>query len=133
MEIHGVHYDMIEIPGVILAVQVTSFIIYVLVISLGIIWMRQNRKIKYMELPVIVLTVNLIIFYVASWLNNGGYLKLDNAVIVFTSWSAILRLQTALTFLGLEILRADLGKIKEYVVYFLKIPFEIYSALRGKR
>jgi hypothetical protein len=125
---------MLVIPDIILVVQVTTFILFTISLILGLIWMKANSKLKYMELPAIALAAHILVFYIVSWLQNGGYMKVENPIVLFTSWSAILRLQTAMTFVGLAILRTRGSEIRSGIISFLNLPFSLYNKIiRPKR
>jgi hypothetical protein len=62
-------------------------------IGLLFIVIRRGLLTKHilLDLPIIILTINIVIYYILVFLNRYGFISLEGGATPFTFWSTVLR------------------------------------------
>jgi len=98
------------------ATQLATVIGTILIIYFQVRQIREDCKTWLWQLPLLIWMVHTIIFYSMIYLDDLGIVDVHTyANVVFSSWSAILRLHGTFTILGLEYTRCRASReIKKY-------------------
>lgn len=86
-------------------IQWFSLIVAVLMIILSVMRIKSNPEKTFIRIPIIVLMLHVISFYIYVHLLDFGYAESGKILGIFHSgdWSSILRLHSLLTFMTIEI------------------------------
>ena len=83
------------------SIQWISMMTCILALILIIDLMKRGKYPNLYLWPVLFLVINIVVFYIVRLLElHVDFVKLDDSIKVFTTWSSILRLQSSLTILA---------------------------------
>lgn len=88
-------------------VQFASLALYLCVLVLNTRWIINWKHKRLYGIPVLLLVVHVISYYLVYFLDVWNIIYISSSSEFFGSWSAIIRLQTAITLLLGEWIRLD--------------------------